>query len=210
LKDIWAKQTEKRAENKKNNELYQKLGRAILTRNLPRLKQLLEHGADVNYAPKNQPHPMILGAKEGDPQIFETLLGAGGDPNAVLVKGKFLDIGEDKKSLIHIAIESGNESIALMLARDPRMEYEDSGTYPSYALGSLADLPHDTPLDLAVDAGMEKLAAVLARRRAKDLRAAADKLDDLAFDGFPKGEKPPKPFPKSYRIGPKPMLKPKR
>lgn len=207
LREIWTRQTAKRAETKKLDEGYRKLERAIKTRNKDRLEELLEAGIDPNYAPKGSTHPMMLAAKEGESQVFKALLDGGGNPNATLVKGKLLDIGEDKKSLMHVAIEAGSEAVALVLARDARTDYEDGGTYPSYALGSLADLPYPTPLDMAVEAGMDKLASVLAHRRAKDLRAAAEKLDDMAFDGFPKGEKPPKPFPKSYRTGPRPMLK---
>lgn len=166
LKSAWQRRT-----------LYKALTNAIAAHDADAVNAALDNGADPNYTPSHFSFtPMGRAITEGTPEIFDLLQARGGDITQSVKKDQRIDIGTFRYSLLHLAIESGQENIALKLAGHEKVDFEDGGTYPSYKTGSLLNHPYPSPLEMARGKGMENVVAVLADRTADKLQKAVYRL----------------------------------
>lgn len=65
-----------------NNELNDRLIRAVMEEDLPSIKQLLAQSADVEYVNKNQNTPLLVAVNNDIISAAEVLLQHGADPNS--------------------------------------------------------------------------------------------------------------------------------
>ena len=170
--------------------LYNDLADAVESGDIAAVKKALDEGADPNYTPSHFSFtPVGVAAVQGTPEVFDYLIEHGGDITQSVTKDQKLDIGTYRFSLLHLAIVSGQEEIALKLASHPDVDFEDGGTYPSYETGSLRNHPYSTPLEMARKNNMDNVVAVLAERTADKLQKSVSALKREA-SGIKKGVNP--------------------
>ena len=167
------------AANKERKRLYRELRDAIRSQDTDAVKSELEKGANPNFRPGlNSAHAMTTCIFHGNAEIYQMLLEYGANP-ALRIHHTMMEVGYSEKTQLSVAIGAGNAGVAKILAAHPKIDVEDGGYHYSARLKKREY--YEKPLERARGrTDMEEVYAILAERRAENIRSQADKLEQDA------------------------------
>ncbi|MBI2234966.1 MAG: hypothetical protein HYU57_08320 [Micavibrio aeruginosavorus] len=168
---------------------------AIAREDLSRVQDIL---LQTRFDDQKQRDDMLAAAIRSDnPSIFETVLDKVADGNRNYTLGDEYSVMLESSTYVHAlpllsyAIAEGSSLVAWTLASDEKTDIAATGKTNQYvhAVGgyygiatTCIESTHKTPLELARNAGMNDVAAVLASREAALKREQALRLDATAMN----------------------------
>lgn len=140
---------------------------AIRHENLPLVNTLFaDVKSDALYTRGTEAALISAAIRQDNTEVFSAVFGDR-NPNYFFESYTYSDPRVpaviQREHVLHAAINAGSENVALMFAKDPRVDVTDPGSF-TVALWNAKATPLVSDLELAQQRGLEKVSAVIAAK----------------------------------------------